>query len=63
MGFPPSRDATGEIDAMNLLAGQCVGLVHQVEPVDQIVRELVEGAQEILEHGIAGLRSKEDIID
>jgi NAD(P)H-dependent flavin oxidoreductase YrpB (nitropropane dioxygenase family) len=58
MGFPPNRDATGDIDAMDLLAGQSVGLVHHVEPVGRIVRELVEGAQQILEQGIAGIRAR-----
>ena len=42
MGFPPNGDASGDIDSMDLLAGQGVGLVREVKPAGQIVRELVE---------------------
>ena len=47
MGFPPNADASGDIDSMDLLAGQGVGLVREVKPAGQIVRELVEEAQTI----------------
>ena len=49
MGFPPSTDATGEIESMGLLAGQCAGLVDEIKPAAEVVRELVEGAQRIIE--------------
>ena len=42
MGIPPNSDASGDIDSMDLLAGQGVGLVREVKPADRIVRELVE---------------------
>ena len=48
-GFPPSKDASGDIESMNLLAGQCVGLVSDIKPAATIVRELVEGANQIVE--------------
>src|SRR5262249_26572603 len=48
MGLPPNRDATGDIEAMDLLAGQGVGLVRQIKPAGQIVRELVDDAQQII---------------
>lgn len=48
-GFPPSTDATGDIESMNFLAGQGVGLVHDIKPAATIVRELVEGAKQIIE--------------
>jgi NAD(P)H-dependent flavin oxidoreductase YrpB (nitropropane dioxygenase family) len=44
-GFPPNGDATGDIDAMNLLAGQGVGLVREIKPAGQLVHELVEEAR------------------
>ncbi|HEX3035925.1 MAG TPA: hypothetical protein VHT73_12515 [Thermodesulfobacteriota bacterium] len=34
---------------MNFLAGQGVGLVHDIKPAATIVRELVEGAKQIIE--------------
>lgn len=52
MGFPPSVDAGGDIDSMDLLAGQGVGLVDAIKPAGQIVRELVEGAQRIISQGL-----------
>ena len=32
MGFPPNVDATGDIESMDLLAGQGVGLVREIKP-------------------------------
>ena len=58
MGFPPSTDATGDIESMDLLAGQSVGLVREVKPAGQIVRELVEEARQIISQRLAGLAAK-----
>ena len=49
MGYPPSTDATGDIASMGLLAGQSVGLVHEIKPAAQIMEELVDGACQIIE--------------
>jgi nitronate monooxygenase len=57
MGFPPNVDASGEIDSMDLLAGQSVGLVREVKPAGQIVRGLVEEARLIISQRLAGLVS------
>jgi len=48
MGFPPNVNATGDIESMGLLAGQGVGLVREVKPAEEIVRELVNDAREII---------------
>lgn len=42
--FPPNRDATGDVESMGMLAGQCVGAVREIRPAAEIVRELAEGA-------------------
>jgi enoyl-[acyl-carrier protein] reductase II len=55
MGFPPNSDATGDIESMDLLAGQGVGLVREVKPAGQIVRELVEESRQIISQRLAGL--------
>jgi NAD(P)H-dependent flavin oxidoreductase YrpB (nitropropane dioxygenase family) len=55
MGLPPNCDARGDIDSMDLLAGQGVGLVGQIKPAGQIVRELVEEARQIVSQRLAGL--------
>jgi nitronate monooxygenase len=47
-GFPPSKDASGDLEAMNFLAGQSVGLVNDVKPAAQIVEELIDGARRII---------------
>jgi enoyl-[acyl-carrier protein] reductase II len=48
VSLPPNRDATGDIESMALLAGQSVGLVHDVQPAADIVRETVEGAARLI---------------
>ncbi len=48
-GIPPDAEATGDIESMDLLAGQSVGLVREIKPAAVIVRELVEGARRIIE--------------
>src|SRR5262249_30681759 len=45
--FPPNREATGEIESMGMLAGQCVGAIHELRPAAEIVRELVDGMARI----------------
>ncbi len=48
MGFPPSTDASGDIESMNLLAGQSAGLVNEIKPAAVVVQELVEGVEKII---------------
>jgi NAD(P)H-dependent flavin oxidoreductase YrpB (nitropropane dioxygenase family) len=55
MGFPPNSEASGDIDSMDLLAGQSVGLVREVKPAGQIVSELMEEARQIISQRLAGL--------
>jgi enoyl-[acyl-carrier protein] reductase II len=53
MGFPPNIDATGDIESMDLLAGQGVGLVREIKPAGKIVGELVDEAREIISRRLA----------
>jgi NAD(P)H-dependent flavin oxidoreductase YrpB (nitropropane dioxygenase family) len=48
MSLPPNSDASGHIDLMSLLAGQGVGLVREIMPAGQIVRDLVAEAEQII---------------
>jgi len=59
MGFPPNCDAKGDIDSMALLAGEGVGLVREVKPAGQIVRALVEEAQQIILQRLTGIAATE----
>jgi hypothetical protein len=43
---------------MSLLAGQSVGLVRDIKPAGQIVRELVEEARRIVSERLPGLVAK-----
>jgi NAD(P)H-dependent flavin oxidoreductase YrpB (nitropropane dioxygenase family) len=52
-GFPPTAEATGDIESMGLLAGQSVGLVTDIKPAAVIVRELVAGACAIIERRLS----------
>ncbi len=47
-GIPPARDASGEIESMDFLAGQSAGLVREIKPAAEIVREVVTEAARIL---------------
>ena len=51
---PPTADTAGDIESMALLAGQSVGLVREIRPAAEIVRELVEGASRIIEQRLRG---------
>jgi NAD(P)H-dependent flavin oxidoreductase YrpB (nitropropane dioxygenase family) len=55
MGFPPNSDASGDIESMDWLAGQAVGLVREVKPAGQIVRELVGEARQIISQRLTDL--------
>lgn len=48
MGFPPNSDVTGDLASMDFLAGQGVGLVREIKPAGEIVRELVEEARQVM---------------
>src|SRR5262245_44415281 len=41
--FPPNREATGDVESMGMLAGQCVGAIREILPAGQIVRDLADG--------------------
>jgi NAD(P)H-dependent flavin oxidoreductase YrpB (nitropropane dioxygenase family) len=53
--LPPSREASGDIEAMSLLAGQSVGLVHEIKPVATIIHEVITGARQIIEQRLTAL--------
>jgi hypothetical protein len=46
--MPPNIHATGDIESMALLAGQSVGLVHEIPPAADIVRETIDGAKRLI---------------
>ena len=43
--------STGKLDAMALYAGQGVGAVQSCEPAGEVLRQLADGAEEILKTG------------
>ncbi len=47
-GIPPSVATTGDIQSMALYAGQAVGLVDDIRPAADILRQLVTGVDRIL---------------
>ena len=46
--FPPNADTSGDVESMAMLAGQSVGLVREIKPAGVIVRELAEGARNVI---------------
>ena len=55
VSLPPNGEASGDIDSMAQLAGQGVGLVREIKPAGQIVRELVAEARQIITQRLVGL--------
>jgi NAD(P)H-dependent flavin oxidoreductase YrpB (nitropropane dioxygenase family) len=53
--LPPNTGTTGEVESMGMLAGQSVGLVREIKPAAAIIRELVEGARNIIESQLGAL--------
>jgi nitronate monooxygenase len=48
VGIPPNQHATGDIESMDLLAGQSVGLVAEIQPAGELVRQITRGAEELI---------------
>jgi NAD(P)H-dependent flavin oxidoreductase YrpB (nitropropane dioxygenase family) len=48
MGYTPIRETSGDIESMALYAGQGVGLVREIRPAAEIVRELADEARRII---------------
>jgi nitronate monooxygenase len=46
--YTPAPDASGDIDALSLWAGQGVGLINHVQPAGDIVRQIVDDARAAL---------------
>jgi len=42
---PPTREATGAVEAMPFYAGQSAGAVHRIQPAAEIVADLAAGAR------------------
>jgi NAD(P)H-dependent flavin oxidoreductase YrpB (nitropropane dioxygenase family) len=47
-GIPPAKDATGDIESMDFLAGQSAGLVNEIQPAAEIIQEMVKHAERLL---------------
>ena len=58
MGFPPSVDASGDIESMNLLAGQSAGLTTEIKPAAAIVHELISQATAIMSARLGAMSAK-----
>jgi len=48
MGIPPNTATSGDIEKMALYSGQGVGLVREVKPAADVVRELVRETEDVL---------------
>lgn len=55
MGLPPTVEASGDLESMDFLAGQSVGLVREIKPAAEVVWELADGARRILRDLAQGL--------
>ncbi len=48
MGFPPTPEFSGDFDQMSLLAGEAVGLTHDIQPATEIVRSMMSEAEQVI---------------
>ena len=53
----PKAELTGDIDATSLWAGQSVGLVRDIRPAAELVRQLADEAADALRTSLAQVRS------
>jgi NAD(P)H-dependent flavin oxidoreductase YrpB (nitropropane dioxygenase family) len=53
---PPNIHATGDIESMSLLAGQSVGLIDEIRPAAEILRETINGAERLIRELSAKVR-------
>ena len=54
--LPPNIHATGDIESMSLLAGQSVGLIDEIRPAAEILRETINGAERFIRELSAKVR-------
>jgi enoyl-[acyl-carrier protein] reductase II len=47
--IPPNTATRGDVESMDLLAGQSVGLVNDIKPAGEIVRGMMAEAKRIIE--------------
>jgi len=47
-GIPPANDAVGDVESMDFLAGQSVGLVQEIKPAAEIIGEVAAQAEHTL---------------
>jgi enoyl-[acyl-carrier protein] reductase II len=55
--LPPNIHATGDIESMSLLAGQSVGLIHEIRPAAEILHDTLNGAERLIRELAAKVRS------
>ena len=46
--MPPNIHVTVDIESMSLLAGQSVGLIDEIRPAAEILRETINGAERLI---------------
>jgi NAD(P)H-dependent flavin oxidoreductase YrpB (nitropropane dioxygenase family) len=51
-------DASGDIESMNLLAGQSAGLTTEIKPAAAIVHELISQATAIMTASLGAMSAK-----
>ncbi|KAH9658038.1 2-nitropropane dioxygenase-like protein [Citrus sinensis] len=54
-GTVPNVTTTGDIDSMVMFAGEGVGLIREILPAGEVVKQLVEGAQLLVHTKFSGL--------
>lgn len=54
-GTVPNVTTTGDIESMAMYAGQGVGLIREILPAGEVVKQLVEGAQLLVHTQFSGM--------
>jgi enoyl-[acyl-carrier protein] reductase II len=53
----PTPQTSGDFEEMCLAAGESAGLVHEIKPAGQIVREIMEEAERVIADRLVSLVS------
>ena len=60
MGAPPNPDTTGDLESMDFLAGQGVGLIREIRSAGEVVSEFAAGARKAISNLVSGNRAPEE---
>lgn len=50
MSLPPTPEFSGDLEQMNLSAGESVGQIKKIQSAAEIINEMMKGTEKIIKH-------------